>query len=267
MYQTSLTSILTITLTLFISIYNPVMAKGLDLIGQADIFSETEEIQEKNLYPPPKREMEKEIDVQAFEKASSPKPNAVTQAKENVTASMPVRPVKRLGKINREFIHLVKTSDVTRLDLRKPSGLNHSQADALLKGTGLEGLGKAFVETEERYQVNAYYLIAHAAWESGWGKSRISKEKNNLFGFSAYDKSPYRSAKKFDSKEDGIDTVAQYISENYLHENGRYYHGPHLKGMNVRYASDPNWQKGIASVMYSLAKKTPTAEDKLVAKK
>ena len=159
---------------------------------------------------------------------------------------------------------MVRNSDVTTLDLRKPSGLSVGQADSILRGTGLEGLGKAFVEAEQNHGVNAVYLMAHAAWESAWGKSKISREKNNLFGYMAYDKSPYKSAKRFQSKAEGIDVVARFISQNYLHESGPYYHGPTLRGMNVRYATDENWNRGIAKVIRHLIKKLPSGDQAVV---
>ncbi|WP_245983240.1 N-acetylglucosaminidase [Ammoniphilus oxalaticus] len=174
---------------------------------------------------------------------------------DNTSASRVLLLQQELADKRRQFRQEAQSSDVTTLDLRKPSGLSAGEADRLLAGTGLEGLGKAFVEAENDYEVNAYYLIAHAAWESGWGNSKISREKNNLFGFMAYDNSPYQSAKHFKTKAEGIDVVAKFISQNYLQESGRYYHGPTLKGMNVRYASDGNWNRGIAKVIRSLVNK------------
>ncbi|RXT08083.1 N-acetylglucosaminidase [Ammoniphilus sp. CFH 90114] len=254
MYQKSLTSMLTFIFTSIIAIYNPVVAAGIEMFGQAGLFTESSE-------------MLQEIPDEPSHVVQAPVEDLVQEAREekqsmeNTTASILYQSMKQSEEVNQEFIQLVKTTDVTRLDLRKPSGLSQEQADALIEGTGLEGLGKAFVETEERYQVNAYYLIAHAAWESAWGRSRISKEKNNLFGFSAYDQSPYQSARKFASKEEGIDAVARYISEHYLSEDGKYYNGAHLEGMNIRYATDENWQNGIGKVIVSLAKKTPPVEE------
>lgn len=183
---------------------------------------------------------------------------------EQIAVSRSLMAQQELAKKHQKFLQEIKNVDLTTLDLRKSSGLHVGQADTLLKGTGLEGLGKAFVEAEKNYGVNAFYLIAHAAWESGWGKSRLSREKNNLFGFMAYDRSPYRSAKAFKSKEEGIDVVAEYISKHYLDESGKYYNGATLRGMNKRYATDKNWDNGIAKVIYSLIKKLPPLEQVLV---
>lgn len=155
------------------------------------------------------------------------------------------------------FIDKMSTiKSVQNFDLRTPSGLNENEANILLEGTGLEGLGGDFVNAESVHKVNAVYLMAHAAWESGWGTSKIAKTKNNLFGFAAYDNSPGKSAIKFETKGECIMAVAKYISENYLEEQGEHYNGSTLKGMNIKYASDDNWAEGISSVMISLANKT-----------
>lgn len=146
-------------------------------------------------------------------------------------------------------------NNVMKMDLTTVSGLTAEKADQVLEGTGLADLGKDFVEAEEEYGVNAVYLMAHAAWESGWGTSNISKLKNNLYGFQAYDNSPAKSATKFNSKGECIKAVAKYVSEHYLNENGDHYNGPHLKGMNIKYATDKNWAEGISEVMISLVNK------------
>lgn len=154
------------------------------------------------------------------------------------------------------FINMVNSINVKTLNLRTPSNLTPNQANEVLQGTGLDGLGEAFVNAEKNYGVNAYYLMSHAAVESSWGKSKISKLKNNLFGFTAYDASPGTSATTFKSKAHSIDFVAKYISIHYLSEDGQYYNGPNLKGMNVMYASDEEWANVISQVFDQLVDKT-----------
>lgn len=149
----------------------------------------------------------------------------------------------------KNFFYLVSTKNITQLDLTTASGLTIEQAESILSNTGLAGLGKAFVEAEQNYGVNAYYLMAHAAWESQWGKSQLAINKNNLFGFTAYDATPGESATKFSSKAQCIDVVARYVKNNYLNNDGQHYNGSNLKGMNVKYASDTAWAEGIGSIM------------------
>lgn len=153
------------------------------------------------------------------------------------------------------FLEIIKSRDLTKINLRTPSGLTYEDLNLLLKGTGLEGLGKGFIEAETNHNVNAYYLVAHAAWESGWGKSNLARDKNNLYGFTAYDGNAYHDAMSFKTKEECINVVAKYISEHYLDEDGKYYNGPTLKGINKRYATDKNWAPGIGEVIKGLAYK------------
>lgn len=46
--------------------------------------------------------------------------------------------------------------------------------------------------------------------------------------------------------------VANVVKINYLTPGGAYYHGPTLRGMNVDYASDPNWAVKIAAIAQSI---------------
>ena len=138
-------------------------------------------------------------------------------------------------------------------DLRKPSNYTAEELDKVyslmnIKGSRLAGKGAIFKEAEERYQINALYLIAHSALESSWGRSQIAKDKNNFFGIAAYDTTPYDSAKSFDDVDKGILGAAKWIRENYI-DNGRTYLGNKASGMNVLYASDPYWGEKIASIM------------------
>lgn len=138
-------------------------------------------------------------------------------------------------------------------DLRKPSNYTAEELDKVyslmnIKGSRLAGKGAIFKEAEERYKINALYLIAHSALESSWGRSQIAKDKNNFFGIAAYDTTPYDSAKSFDDVDKGILGAAKWIRENYI-DNGRTYLGNKSSGMNVLYASDPYWGEKIASIM------------------
>lgn len=123
----------------------------------------------------------------------------------------------------------------------------------------LAGKGATFKAAEQRYGVNALYLVAHSALESAWGRSKIAKDKNNFFGISAYDDSPYTSATKFDNVDSGIMGAARWINERYLHNSGYPANGAYLGnkagGMNVNYATAPYWGESIASIMFNANEK------------
>ena len=118
----------------------------------------------------------------------------------------------------------------------------------------LENKGATFKEAEEHYHINALYLLAHSALESDWGRSKIAKDKNNFFGITAYDTTPYLSAKTFDDVDKGILGASKWIKENYI-DRGRTFLGNKASGMNVEYASDPYWGEKIASVMMKINEK------------
>jgi hypothetical protein len=147
------------------------------------------------------------------------------------------------------------------LDLRSESNISARALDKYLEGTPMGGLGAYFIAAEKRYSVNAQYLCAHAVHESDFGRSRIARDKKNLFGFGAYDRNPYENAKSFSSFEECIYYVAEYIAENYLAPTGKYYNGPTLKGMNVKYATDPYWAEKIARHMAKIEEVAKNMKD------
>lgn len=142
-------------------------------------------------------------------------------------------------------------------DLTHLATVSGAQLDAAIKAirpdSPLVGLGQGFVDTGKKHSINAFYIAAHAAWESSWGTSQLARDKNNLFGYGAYDSCPYECAWTFKTKEECVDTVMLHVKTDYLTEDGKYYHGATLRGMNVSYATDQNWQNGIVSIMNSLA--------------
>ena len=137
-------------------------------------------------------------------------------------------------------------------DLTLPSGETASNIDTFLQGTPMAGLGASFMNAENTFHVSARYFVAHAILESDWGRSAIAQDKHNLFGFNADDRNPYQDATTFPSFDACIQYVGQFVAVNYLSPKGRFYHGPTLRGMNVDYASDPNWAAKIASIAVTI---------------
>jgi beta-N-acetylglucosaminidase len=133
-------------------------------------------------------------------------------------------------------------------DLTKPSGETADKLNAFLAGSALAGLGGAFMQAEQTDHVSARYFVAHAILESAWGTSAIAQDKHNLFGYGANDANPYVDAMTFSSFAACIQYVAQVVAQNYLSPSGPFYHGPTLRGMNVDYATDPNWATKIATI-------------------
>ena len=151
-----------------------------------------------------------------------------------------------------EFITAAKQHQFLNYDARTPSNLTADELNRFVQGTALEGLGDAYAKAESEYGVNAFILLALSAHESAWGKSRIAQDKNNLFGYMAYDRSPYASAKHFETKDEAVMTVANHLATNYLTEGAKYFNGYTLEGMNVKYASDIEWHSKITGIMNRL---------------
>ena len=146
------------------------------------------------------------------------------------------------------FKDLTETTNYSAEDLDKVFSLLN------IDNSLLENKGATFKEAEEHYHINALYLFAHSALESDWGRSKIAKDKNNFFGITAYDTTPYLSAKTFDDVDKGILGATKWIKENYI-DRGRTFLGNKASGMNVEYASDPYWGEKIASVMMKINEK------------
>ena len=144
-------------------------------------------------------------------------------------------------------------------DLTEPTNYSAEDLDKVfsllnIDNSLLENKGATFKEAEEHYHINALYLLAHSALESDWGRSNIAKDKNNFFGITAYDTTPYLYAKTFDDVDKGILGATKWIKENYI-DRGRTFLGNKASGMNVEYASDPYWGEKIASVMMKINEK------------
>ena len=134
-------------------------------------------------------------------------------------------------------------------------GYTGKQLEKALQGTNLEGLGFWFSYYAWQNNISSLYLVAHAIHESGWGTSWIAKRKNNLFGFGAYDSSPYWSANYYPTKKDCIKQVSGFIAKNYLSKGGLYYVSPTLAGMNIHYATDKQWALKVSNIMNYLSSK------------
>ena len=152
-----------------------------------------------------------------------------------------------------QFSNLKSRSNYTAADINRLYSLMGANNGKLA------GKGATFKAAEQKYGVNALYLVAHSALESAWGKSQIAKDKNNFFGIAAYDSTPYTSATKFDDVDSGILGAARWIDRNYLSNTGYPARGAYLgnkaNGMNVNYATAPYWGESIASIMFSANEK------------
>jgi beta-N-acetylglucosaminidase len=117
------------------------------------------------------------------------------------------------------------------------------------------GEGKAFVDGQLKYGVNALLVYAMGLHESGRGTSRLSIEKNNIFGWGAADSNP-SDAYLFESV---ALSVAEHMGRNlrgYMSVDNYRFFGSILgnknNGFNTKYASDPYWGNKISGWAYRI---------------
>jgi flagellum-specific peptidoglycan hydrolase FlgJ len=134
-----------------------------------------------------------------------------------------------------------------------PSGFSAARFEQAFASTLLEGIGEALVQAEMETGINALVLAAIIVHESDWGRSRLAREKNNLAGLGAYDGQEYSAGIRFDSRAPSIMFLAELLAVHYA-PGGKFYGGSHdLRGIGVRYASDPRWTEKTAGCMKSIA--------------
>lgn len=157
------------------------------------------------------------------------------------------------------------------MKLNQPSGLSLEQFKKILKDDKdknkiFENNAEYFYYIERQYNINGVFVAAVGIHESAWGTSKIALNKNNLFGYGAYDSNPYNGAYSFSNYAESIDLLARVFVKYYLNPKGisiyggetavgTYYTSPTLTGVNKKYASDTNWANAVYSHMKYLYNK------------
>lgn len=157
------------------------------------------------------------------------------------------------------------------MKLNQPSGLSLEQFKKVLKDDKdknniFENNAEYFYYIEKQYNINGIFVAAVGIHESAWGTSKIALNKNNLFGYGAYDSNPYNGAYSFSNYAESIDLIARVFVKYYLNPKGTsiyggetavgtYYTSPTLTGVNKKYASDTNWANAVYSHMKYLYNK------------
>ena len=190
-------------------------------------------------------------------------PNQTIQSEEETTTGQ--------GSTKSQSASTLKSNLGFNMLLNKPSGLSLEQFKKVLtddndKNNIFANNAQYFYYIEKQYNINGVFVAAVAIHESAWGTSRISQEKKNLFGYGAYDSSPYSSAYNFSDYPESIDLLARVFVKYYLNPNGtsiyggevasgKYYNGATLTGVNTKYATDKNWANRVYQYMQYLYNK------------
>lgn len=116
---------------------------------------------------------------------------------------------------------------------------------------------ECFIDSQNNYGCNALIIYAMACLESAYGTSGYATNRNNLFGWAAYDDSP-NNASYFSSVSACVrEQMGRNLNLFTDYTNRRYFGtcvGNKGAGFNVYYASDPYWGVKIASIAYLIDK-------------
>lgn len=167
---------------------------------------------------------------------------------------LPYRTTTNYSVAELESILMKKLEYVESLYKKNPTAYKRYK-DATKKSK-LIGLGQITKDFEKYYKINAFMVISTAIIESDYGMSANAQNKNNLFGIKVYDSNPSAGTSFKTTRDCVAELVNQYLNKNYVPVNGAYANsgilGNKSRGVNVRYATDPNWGQKIAGQMYML---------------
>lgn len=161
---------------------------------------------------------------------------------------------ENLRTIASKFKGEIKKEEQTRYfnpnDVSALSHITVSDAKHILEGTALYDDAKAYVKAEEKYHVNAVFLMGIAAHESAWGTSRRAREDNNLTGYGVT--SDHAKGINKSTKEAGLLATAETLHEKYLTSGGSYYVGTSAAAVNKHYCVGGEWAAAVVKNAYLL---------------
>ena len=171
---------------------------------------------------------------------------------------LPIKPmeekVQTIKKQIKKFKGEIKKEEQTRYfnpnDVSALSHITVSDAKHILEGTALYNDAKAYVKAEEKYHVNAVFLMGIAAHESAWGTSRRAREDNNLTGYGVT--SDHAKGINKSTKEAGLLATAETLHEKYLTSGGSYYVGTSAAAVNKHYCVGGEWAAAVVKNAYLL---------------
>jgi len=144
---------------------------------------------------------------------------------------------------------------VTKHDLGKtPKGITAEMLDKWINAVApgnskMRGLGKTYLKAGKESGLDPRYLVAHSAVETAWGTSNLSSkgnvEKGNWFGIGAFDNNPNNGF----NYGLGIVGGAKWIAENFYSKGQKTLKTMRHNNGQHEYATDPNWDTTIASIM------------------
>lgn len=163
---------------------------------------------------------------------------------------------RKIAQIELEKAEVKRVQNVTyiRDNVTEVSGVTKEELEEVFMNTTSSStmvhLAGAFVEAEETYGVNAFFLAGVVALESGFATSRRAIEDNNLTGYEVY--SEDSEGRLFPSQTESILHTARHLRKNYLTQDALYYNGLSVDAIQIMYCPDEGknkqWEKKVDNI-------------------
>ena len=156
------------------------------------------------------------------------------------------------------------------MDVTRKSNLRAYELENVLynvtNGDGLAPYASYFIEAEEIYGINAFFICALAAQESGWGRYAAGNG-TNLTGYAVYNHG-YEGTTFEGGIRHNILATAELIADKYVNPDGPYHtewdgynYGKSIYEINVKYClktdmatTDFDWSNNIGRIANMLAR-------------
>lgn len=181
------------------------------------------------------------------------KVNEMNQEIENLHNEMELKESEN-NNLRQQIDDMNKSVSFNSNDVSQPSGVTVYHMKKALLGTAMHSFAEAFVQAEQEYGVNAFFLAGVVALESGWAKSeRARNGSNNLTGHAVYNDTSVGTY--FSSYTECVLITARDIARDYLSPNGIYNNGLSVDGVNTKYSASADWDIKVTEIAYSLLSK------------
>jgi beta-N-acetylglucosaminidase len=157
----------------------------------------------------------------------------------------------RRNNVHVYYADVTSTSGITAEEL--------SQVFNKLNEPKMAQYSQAFIDAEKEYGVNALFLAAIAAQESGWGSKAGGTNGTNLTGHCVYNSQSIGTT--FNSGYESIMETAKLLRNNYLTSGAKNFHGYGVEDVNTDYClhqdmktTDYTWTGYVVSIENLLEK-------------
>ena len=146
----------------------------------------------------------------------------------------PLEKFHRLDSINR-LIATQVPQPKRDLDVAKTKFVGHPEFLNIFLDGVLTGKGEQFCKAQEKYGINASFLVGIANHESAMGKSDYARNKNNIAGIRGGN-----GYLTFSSVDECIDKMAANLKEKYIDKGLTT-----IEQINKKYAESNKWSSAV----------------------